>query len=193
MALSTLRKCMVCGTEYTRMSNVQKYCSLTCYRIAKNKRRRVPDRYVICESCGKTYKQHKSNQRVCSNNCYNKLYRMGHLKEHAFQTKTRKHEKRATSDGSVTFEVWERLKRACNYTCLCCGKQEPEVTLTMDHIKPLSKGGTHTIDNLQPLCMSCNCSKRNFNENDYRVLSVMSNDNKLMVGEYNSTKPEQLS
>lgn len=63
--------------------------------------------------------------------------------------------------GSHTFESWEELKKTYNYTCPCCGRKEPEVKMTRDHIIPLSKGGTDNIDNLQPLCLSCNCKKYN--------------------------------
>lgn len=41
-------------------------------------------------------------------------------------------------------------------TCLCCGSIDD---MTIDHVVPLSKGGTNYIWNLQPLCRSCN-SKR---------------------------------
>jgi hypothetical protein len=42
------------------------------------------------------------------------------------------------------------------YFCTQCGSQ---TDLTIDHIVPLSKGGTDTLDNLQFLCRSCNSSK----------------------------------
>ena len=40
--------------------------------------------------------------------------------------------------------------------CAHCGVTE---NLTIDHIIPLAKGGTNDLDNLQPLCKSCNSSK----------------------------------
>lgn len=49
-----------------------------------------------------------------------------------------------------------------NHTCKMCGAsttQEPNLLLEVDHIKPLSKGGMTTEDNLQTLCWRCNRSK----------------------------------
>ena len=61
--------------------------------------------------------------------------------------------------GFYTLGEWELLKKQYGYTCPCCGKKEPEIKLTEDHIIPLSKGGTNWIDNIQPLCKSCNSKK----------------------------------
>lgn len=42
------------------------------------------------------------------------------------------------------------------YECAECGATEQ---LTVDHIIPISKGGTETLENLRTLCKSCNSKK----------------------------------
>lgn len=59
----------------------------------------------------------------------------------------------------TTKEQREAIKRKYAYMCLSCRKFEPQVTLEVDHIKPLLKGGASTDDNLQPLCRQCNQAK----------------------------------
>jgi len=58
--------------------------------------------------------------------------------------------------GGFTEIQWRHLKAACGNRCLCCGKRS---SLTKDHIVPISRGGTDGIDNIQPLCRSCNSRK----------------------------------
>lgn len=61
--------------------------------------------------------------------------------------------------GSFTLGEWTNLKAQYNWTCPDCLKKEPEIKLTIDHIVPVSKGGSNNIENIQPLCGSCNSKK----------------------------------
>jgi 5-methylcytosine-specific restriction endonuclease McrA len=61
--------------------------------------------------------------------------------------------------GSFTKEEWVNLKRKYGNKCWKCGTLETEKILTVDHIMPLSKGGTNFIINIQPLCLRCNMKK----------------------------------
>lgn len=58
--------------------------------------------------------------------------------------------------GFHTQGEWETLKSQYNWTCPCCRKQNE---LVKDHIIPLAKGGSNNIENIQPLCRSCNAKK----------------------------------
>ena len=64
--------------------------------------------------------------------------------------------RRKKAEGTFTLTEWEAVKKKSNYRCAKCGKKKK---LTVDHIHPLSRGGTNYISNIQPLCKSCNCSK----------------------------------
>lgn len=54
--------------------------------------------------------------------------------------------------GPLRTKVFERDA----YRCIHCATH---IDLTVDHIKPESKGGTLDFDNLQTLCRPCNSSK----------------------------------
>jgi len=153
------------------------------YRQAHPERRREPDR--------KYYETHleeirqRDRQRYHNNKdkalAQRRQYYLAHTDE--VQKRTRKwwvsnpdkvramHQRRRArkkaADGSFTDVEWAALKASYDYTCLCCGKREPEIKLTVDHIIPLEKGGSNYINNIQPLCQSCNRAKGT-KTSDYR-------------------------
>jgi 5-methylcytosine-specific restriction endonuclease McrA len=74
--------------------------------------------------------------------------------------KSRRNLKLIENGGHHTPADWEALKAKYDFKCLGCGKQEPVIKLTRDHIIPCDKGGNNDIENIQPLCQSCNSTKR---------------------------------
>lgn len=73
--------------------------------------------------------------------------------------KNKRNRMKRCATGSHTFGEWEMLKSQYNWVCPCCNVSEPKISLTEDHIVPISKGGSDNIENIQPLCKSCNCKK----------------------------------
>jgi 5-methylcytosine-specific restriction endonuclease McrA len=76
----------------------------------------------------------------------------------ADKTRARRAQKKGNG-GAFSPDEWRSLKEHYNFTCLKCGRHEPEIKLTPDHVLPVTKGGSSYISNIQPLCESCNSSK----------------------------------
>ncbi len=63
----------------------------------------------------------------------------------------------ALQSGKNDYEGWMTMLEEYNYACAYCHSTED---ITQDHIIPLSKGGANVIENIQPLCRTCNSKKR---------------------------------
>ena len=68
---------------------------------------------------------------------------------------------------SVTLrDIWDKLRGSMapmvyakhGYFCGTCGATSD---LTIDHVVPISRGGSNHMDNLRPLCRPCNSRKHN--------------------------------
>jgi hypothetical protein len=65
--------------------------------------------------------------------------------------------KRTAVSKKVRFEIFKRD----DFTCAYCGSKPPKTVLEVDHILPVSKGGTNVLDNLITSCFECNRGKSN--------------------------------
>jgi 5-methylcytosine-specific restriction endonuclease McrA len=89
------------------------------------------------------------------------------LRQRRLYKRRSQHRRRAIlrNAGTYTNAEWDQLCADYDHRCLCCGERRP---LTVDHVIPLSQGGSNTIDNLQPLCLSCN-DRKGSRAIDYRT------------------------
>lgn len=80
---------------------------------------------------------------------------------------TRRHEARKRGASIV-----ERIHRTAiitrdNSTCYLCDQYLEPDQITLDHVIPLVRGGSHTTDNLKVACRSCNCKKHTMTAEEY--------------------------
>lgn len=68
-----------------------------------------------------------------------------------------KNSTRKSISKSIRHEVFKRD----GFKCVECGATKEDTRLHIDHILPVSQGGSDEMDNLQTLCESCNLSKSN--------------------------------
>lgn len=76
--------------------------------------------------------------------------------------KLKRHRRRAiirNASGILSKDIINRLMILQKELCVVCKVSLKEVKYHLDHIQPLSKGGTNNDENVQLLCQSCNCSK----------------------------------
>lgn len=59
----------------------------------------------------------------------------------------------------VSPELRFRTFQRDNFTCQYCGGKAPNVLLELDHVKPVSDGGTNDESNLITSCIACNRGK----------------------------------
>jgi 5-methylcytosine-specific restriction endonuclease McrA len=106
---------------------------------------------------------------------FQKKYRLNHLPKMA----EKQHKRRAKMRSNGVYQISEKeLIKLYSFPCIACGTTD---RVTIDHIIPIARGGTHSIGNLQSLCLKCNSSKnhRTMSEWKFQVLLKRNQDGAL--------------
>ena len=161
----TIRHCEHCGKDFvTYPSRIKKgkgrFCSVSCSLYGQKrhcKPHTLEARKKIGENTGKIKGRYEGSRHW---NWKGGIHsdRSHRLKLHYLRTRRRLLKKRH-AEGSYTLDEWERLKNQYDNTCPSCFRKEPDIKLEADHVVPISCGGTNFIENIQPLCRSCNARK----------------------------------
>lgn len=121
----------------------------------------------VCNECGQVYNAEHINQKYCSIKC---------ARRHENRMKEITRRKHIRLNGKVNWDIsLDKLIKRDNNTCHICGgrcnyndyeaigdnfivgKDYPSI----DHVIPVSKGGTHTWDNIKLAHHYCNTIKNN--------------------------------
>lgn len=62
------------------------------------------------------------------------------------------------TESNYSAKSWMKTKEFFDFKCSYCGEAKK---MTQEHFIPLSKGGSHTANNIIPSCQRCNSSKKN--------------------------------
>lgn len=62
---------------------------------------------------------------------------------------------------SISNGIRYEILKAAGFRCQACGASASVAELQVDHIIPVSKGGSNKRENLQALCRDCNIGKYN--------------------------------
>lgn len=149
--------CKECSTKWHRKWRIKNKNHSAEYM--REYRKKYPE--IIKEIQRKTYKNNQ--ERVLK---YRKS-EVGILSQRN-ANKKRQVIKKYTSNNSINTNFLIELIKKQEYKCAFCFKKiklnvtvKSEFACDLDHIKPLSKSGEHTSDNVQFLCKKCNAYKSN--------------------------------
>lgn len=167
MQLSIFKHCPLCDQDkfvwqFHRDPTNADGCYGYCKDCFNKKRRENRERYRDSET---RWKKHAAPEVLERKRDRVRVWRKNNRSKCNEYSRERDALKRGGSDGTVTDDEFKSLCERFGNICLCCKRSDVE--LTRDHVVPLVKGGSHTIENIQPLCRRCN-SRKNDRTIDYR-------------------------
>ena len=161
-------QCANCGTLFSRSNNTQINC--TCcideVKVALMQEKEDLKELIECKGCDKLFKRNRKGVFFCSTECSNK---------HFWRINDTNRRQRLKENGDVEWDISiDRIIKRDGQACKLCGNDVDSNDFhhtdkghyiagykhpSIDHIKPVSKGGTHTWDNVQLAHRQCNSIK----------------------------------
>lgn len=170
------KSCKNCGKIFKPSLKTVECCSRTCAArilapiLSQKFSQKIPK---ICKKCNKTFSVSPSAsiQQFCSMICAGNNVRQPagfRIARAVYHHKRR--EKERKNGGVFTLEQWKDKVNYFGNRCYLCGKSLVNEQVHIEHRIPVSRGGTNWVSNLAPACASCNHSKHNKTEKEFRAL-----------------------
>jgi HNH endonuclease. len=173
------KKCTKCGTVklrsefYPRGKNVQSWCKECAKKCVISHRSRYQESDEARAKRLKRKAAYRERNRERLQEQSKKYW-----KANGEKYNLKSHEKRAS--GRVSWQDWLVIKKQSREKCSFPGCERTDIVI--DHVKPIVLGGTHTADNLQPLC-SLHNQKKHADHVDYRpTLNFLKRERKVQNG-----------
>lgn len=156
--------CQQCGQIYIpkQLKSAGRYCSRKCKDAARNMaaaklREQAKPTDRICMHCGETLPQRmRADAIFCSMEC--------NYKAHALQRKLRARTGEEGKPGYLRAFICKRDRWRCGicHKTVSKTRQHPDLLCaSLDHVIPVSEGGTNDVWNLRLTHLRCNLSRRN--------------------------------
>ena len=151
--------CVLCGKEFESKQQNALYCCKACNKRQNDGRgQRNPDYIELkdykCEICGTKFQSYHPNARFCCDKCRKAAARLERRKRYQNLKKLGKFDISVTLD--KVYEKFDGKCCFCNKALYFSENPLDQNYPTIDHIKPISKGGAHEWNNVQLLCHHCN-------------------------------------
>ena len=147
-ASAVMIPCALCGTEFIPWQYAQKCCTAKCGYTYHNRRsseakRFVPRSFDKCSRCGGSMDHRRRDAIYCSRSCKSMDYVFHKRGKTRFTTIARRR------------FIYERDAGRC----YSCGVPVAQDQFDLDHLIPVSNGGTSEESNIAVSCRFCNRSR----------------------------------
>lgn len=163
--------CVECGEAFTATTTAQRYCSARC-RTAKLRKGGIGRVTRACEHCATDMLDVHPFTRFCSDRCCRKFNESRLSSDERAARWERKRanwqRRRAMKRGATVgprFTIHNVIERD-GWDCSLCGalidpgvRYPDPMSLSLDHVIPLNRGGEHSLANAAAAHLVCNVTK----------------------------------
>lgn len=174
-----MRTCIDCETKLTKRNAPMRswLCSKCMLKrdCKAEEAKRAKMREAVCPECGAAFLTNKSQQVYCSRYCASRRQSRAQQGDYRSRIASLRlaHERRGAGPLPTEVRLSAMLDAAiASGHCPYCGEETAEGDWTLDHLVPVSRGGSNRMNNLKFVCHLCNMRKGTSPFDEFVLLSL---------------------